>query len=68
MGRSNFYLMLGLPFDPPEEDIEEIKRGIEKKQHEWSRGTMDFKKGPVHREYMALLPEIKRVMLDPVLR
>ncbi len=68
MGRSNFYLMLGLPFDPPEEDIEEIKRGIEKKQHEWSRGTMDFKKGPVFREYMALLPEIKRVMLNPDLR
>ena len=68
MARGNFYLMLGLSLDPPEERLEEINKIIEKKQHEWSRGTMDFKKGPVFREYMALLPEIKRIMSDPILR
>src|SRR5574344_569691 len=68
MAKSNFYLLLGLTLDPPEEDLEEIKKAIEKKQHEWSRGAMDFKKGPVFREYMALLPEIQRVMSDPGLR
>lgn len=68
VARSNYYLLLGLPYDPPEERIEEITRSIEKKQHEWSRGAMDFRKGPVFREYMALLPDIKRVMSDTNLR
>lgn len=68
MAKSNFFLMLGLSFDPPEERIDEIERAIKKRQQEWSRGAMDFKKGPVFREYMALLPEIQRVMLNPTLR
>ncbi len=68
MAHRNYYLMLGLSFDPPEERSEEIKKAIEKKQHEWSRGTMDFRKGPIFREYMALLPDIERVMKDQVLR
>lgn len=68
MARGNYYLILGLSLDPPEERIEEIKRVIEQKRHEWSRGTMDFKKGPIFREYMALLPDIEKVMSTPCLR
>lgn len=68
MARGNYYLILGLSLDPPEERMEEIKRVIEQKRHEWSRGTMDFKKGPIFREYMALLPDMEKVMSTPYLR
>ncbi|MDO5521122.1 MAG: hypothetical protein Q4G58_11580 [bacterium] len=65
MARENFYLILELPFDPPEEDQAVIDRVIEKKRLEWSKGATDFKKGPVYRGYTSMLPIIREVMADP---
>lgn len=64
MARENFYIILELPFDPPEEEEEVILKAIEKKRLEWSKGSTDFKRGPIYRAYSAMLPEIREVMLD----
>ena len=68
MARENFYLILELPLDPPEEDPVVIQQAIEAKRLEWSRLASDFKKGPVYRGYTALLPSIREVMEDDVKR
>ncbi|MDO5291380.1 MAG: hypothetical protein Q4F05_01395 [bacterium] len=65
MARENFYIILELPFDPPEEDQAVIDQTIEKKRLEWSKGATDFKKGPVYRGYTSMLPVIREVMSDP---
>lgn len=63
----NYFILLELPFDPPENDEETILAAISRKQKEWCSEGNPVKVA-TYREYLSHLDEIKKVMLDPVLR
>ena len=68
MGRINYYQLLDLPINPPENDLEVIEETIKKKQMAWSRLRNHPTKGIQARHYISLLPEIRKVMTDEGLR
>lgn len=64
----NYFILLELPFDPPENDNNKISEAISKKQAQWSRDlTNPVRKGKAG-ECLAQLENIKKVMLDPAAR
>lgn len=64
----NYFILLELPFDPPESDARIITEAIAKKQSQWSRDMINpVRKGKVS-EYIAHISEIRKVMLDPEAR
>ena len=68
MTRENFYFLLELPVDPPEETLEVIEKAIKKKQAEWSLNRNHPTKGIKAQTNIGLMPTIREVMLDPTLR
>lgn len=60
----NFFILLELAFDPPENDTAKINEAISKKQAQWSRDQTNTIKKAKASEYLALLPDIKKVMLN----
>ncbi len=68
MDVKNFYFLLGLSIDPPENDIKVIEKAIKTKQAEWSRLRNHPTKGTLAKQYIGLIPEIRKVMLDDGLR
>lgn len=68
MGRINFYQLLDLSINPPENDLEAIEAAIKKKQMAWSRLRNHPTKGIQARHYISLLPEIRNVMTDEAQR
>lgn len=63
----NYFVLLELTFEPMENDDETILAAILRKQKEWcSEGNPV--KAATYRKYLSHLDEIKKVMLDPVLR
>jgi hypothetical protein len=68
MERENFYLLLELSVDPPEEDPEKIESAIKKQQAQWSRFRNHPTKALMAKQYISLLPEIRKVMADAGLR
>lgn len=68
MERDNFYILLELPVDPPENDDGRIEAAIKKKQVEWSKTRTHPSKGRQAQVYLEYIPEIKRVMGDTGLR
>jgi hypothetical protein len=68
MARENFYILLGLNIEPPETDHAIIEDTIRQKQHEWSRLRNHPSKGIQAKQYIGLMPEIRKVMLDKELR
>ena len=68
MERENFYLLLEISVDPPEENFENIEKAIKKKQAQWSRFRNHPTKALMAKQHISLLPEIRRVMTDPELR
>ena len=64
----NFFILLELPFDPPESDTNKINEAIAKKQAQWSRDQSNPVKKAKASEYLAALEDIKKVMLDPATR
>ncbi|PAV12393.1 hypothetical protein ASJ81_06355 [Methanosarcina spelaei] len=64
----NCYLLLELEFDPPVKDQAVIDQRIEEKAKFWSTNSNHFKKGAEYKTYLEMLPEIKRIMSDPVKR
>ncbi len=68
MDRINFYQLLDLPINPPENDLKIIEDAIKKKQMAWSRLRNHPTKGIQARHYISLLPEIQKVMADSELR
>ena len=43
--RENYYILLELPFNPPEQNAEVIQKAIEKKRQQWSKDQLvAFKK------------------------
>ncbi len=68
MDRVNFYQLLELQINPPENDPQAIDDAIKKKQAEWSRLRNHPTKGIQARHYISLLSEIRNVMTDSELR
>ena len=68
MDIQNYYLLLELSVDPPEEDPGIIEEAIKKKQSEWSRNRNHPTKGTLAQQHIGLLPDIRKVMGDPDLR
>jgi hypothetical protein len=68
MQRENFYALLELSIDPPEDNPEVIESAIKKKQAEWSRNRNHPTKGLQAKQSIGMLPEIRKVMSDPTLR
>lgn len=64
MERENFFILLGLPFDPPVKDEARIKAAINAKQQEWARLHNSSETRSIALNYMELVPEIERVMLE----
>ena len=64
----NYFILLELPFDPPESDTNKINEAIAKKQAQWSRDQSNPVKKAKASEYLADLENIKKVMLDPATR
>lgn len=61
----NYFILLELPFDPPENDTKKIEAAIAKKQSLWTRDLINPAKKPKASRYLAQLNNIKRVMLNP---
>ncbi len=61
----NYFILLDLPFDPPESNDAKISEAISQKQAQWSRDQMNPVKKAKASEYLAKLDEIKAVMLNP---
>ena len=68
MGRENFYILLALSVKPPEDDQKIIELAIKQKQSEWSRLRNHPTKALKAKQYIGMLPEIRRIMNDPKLR
>ncbi len=64
METQNFYLLLELPIDPPENDPAVIEQAINKKQSEWSRYRNHPTKATLAQKNIDLLPDIRDVMGD----
>ncbi len=68
MEKENFYLLLELRIDPPENDPKVITKALKEKQTQWSRYRNHPTKAIQAKRYIGLIPEIKKVMSDPKLR
>ncbi|MCD8049730.1 MAG: hypothetical protein LUG52_09100 [Clostridia bacterium] len=64
----NYFIILELPFDPPESNTDKINEAIAKKQNQWSIDQRNPVKKAKASEYLAALEDIKKVMLDPTAR
>ncbi len=61
----NYFILLELPFDPPEGNTDKISDAITIKQRFWSDNTSHPVHGPKYRGYLAQIEDIKKVMLNP---
>jgi hypothetical protein len=68
MERDNFYIILDLSLDPPQMDSAKIEEAIKKKQTEWSRLRNHPTKGIKSQQYIGMIPEIRKVMMNLKLR
>jgi len=64
----NWYLVLELPFDPPEKDEAKIKAAIAEKKKFWDKNAQHFKNGPTYRKYSGMIATIEQEMLDPTIQ
>ena len=64
MKRENFYILLELEFNPPENDVDKIKKRIKKKQVEWSGSINNPKLKLKFQQYLDMVEDIETVMLD----
>lgn len=68
MERENFYLLLDLSLDPPEDRPEVIQKAIDSLRAKWSRFRNHPTKSLQAKKIIGMIPEIRRIMLDPELR
>jgi len=68
MERENYYLLLELSVDPPENDPKVIQEAIKTKQSQWSRYRNHPTKSVQAKQYIGMIPDIRKVMTDPDLR
>ncbi|MDA3898231.1 MAG: DUF1566 domain-containing protein [Desulfobacteraceae bacterium] len=68
MQRENYYILLELSINPPENDPEIIEKAIQTKKVEWSRLRNHPTKGLQIQKFINMIPDIKNVMRDETLR
>jgi len=68
MERENYYLLLELSVDPPEEDDQTIEDAIRQKQAQWSRYRNHPTKSILSKQYIGMIPDIRNVMTVPRFR
>ena len=68
MNRENYFIELGLSFDPIENDLNIINQTIEKKRIQWSRGMNHPTKGTENKKKLTEISKIIEVMTDEKLR
>ncbi|MBC2715984.1 MAG: DUF1566 domain-containing protein [Desulfobacteraceae bacterium] len=68
MQRENYYIILELSVDPPENDHKVIEKTIQNKKVEWSRLRNHPTKGLQVQKFVNMIPDIQKVMLDETLR
>lgn len=68
MSRDNYYILLGLPLNPPSDDIEIIESVINDKQKQWSTLRMHPSKKTLAQAYLESIPHIRAVMLNETKR
>lgn len=68
MERENYYVLLELAFEPAVTDATAIKAAIQKKKQEWIRLQDTPGKRSLALYNLSILPDIERVMLNPMLR
>ena len=61
----NWYIVLGLEFDPPVKDERIIDEKIEECKRYWSSHAEDYKMGVQYRTWMQNVPQIRKDMLGP---
>lgn len=66
--RENYFLLLGLSFDPIEEDPQVIEQAIKEKTIQWQKEAKNPKKQAAVKEKLANIPKMKQIMLDPASR
>lgn len=62
MDRENYYILLGLSFDPPENDITKINAAIANAQQQWSRDSDNPLKRTAATQHLEMLDDIRKVM------
>ena len=60
---NNWYIVLGLEFDPPIEDEQVIAEKINEKEKLWVNKFNDFKMGSQYRAWHQKLPQIRKDMI-----
>ena len=68
MQRENYYILLDLTIDPPENDPNVIEAAILKKKAEWSRLRNHPTKGLQAQKFINMIPDMEKVMRDEALR
>lgn len=68
MEKENYYLLLELSVEPAEKDPQVIEEALKKKQSQWSRYRNHPTKAIQAKQYIDLIPEIRKVMTNPELR
>ncbi|RJP85865.1 MAG: DUF1566 domain-containing protein [Desulfobacteraceae bacterium] len=68
MQRENYYILLDLSIDPPENDPDVIETAILQKKAEWSRLRNHPSKGLQVQKFINMIPDIQQVMHDEALR
>jgi hypothetical protein len=68
MQRENYFILLDLSVDPPENDPGIITKAIQNKKIEWSRLRNHPTKGLQIQKFINMIPDIEKVMLDETLR
>lgn len=68
MDRENYFILLELPFDPPENDEKKIEDAIAKKKQQWSKDSTNPVKKTKALENISRINEITGVMLDSAKR
>lgn len=64
----NYFILLGLSFDPPETNEEIINNAINEKVKQWQNESKNPRKAMIAKDNMSKIPDIKKVMLDEKLR
>lgn len=64
----NYFILLGLSFNPVENDVNKINEAINKKMEEWQKDSRNPRKAIIAKENLQKIPEIKKVMLNDASR